>query len=97
MKKDGVANLYKNVFGLEIEKNLNKIVKAVILDFKDKEIIVKNDNFGTRRKYLDFINGRKEAGLNPLQIVFAGIQCEAAVNSKFIGSDEKIHSFSELI
>lgn len=73
MKADKTTKLYKKVFDItENHFMVNRTVKAVIINFGDDrgDIIVKNDNFGTRRKYADFTNGKKEAGLHPLQIVF---------------------------
>lgn len=98
-KRDITTAIYDSVFGIkENHTNVNKIVKAVIINFGDErgDIIVNNDNFGTRRKYADFTEGKKRAGLHPLQIVFSGIDCEAVCGGRFIGPDEKIHSFSEI-
>ena len=83
MKKESTTRLYKDVFDIdEVHTNVNNFIKAVIVNFGDErgDIIVKNDNFGTRRKYADFTNGKKEAGLNPLQIVFSGLDIEVNLN-----------------
>lgn len=63
MKKDVTTQIYKDIFNIdENHNNINKIVKAVIINFGDErgDIIVKNDNFGTRRKYACFTEGGKE-------------------------------------
>ena len=44
------------------------------MEIQQGDIIVKNDNFGTRRKYADFTEGKKKANLHPLQIVFSGLE-----------------------
>lgn len=96
MKKELTTKIYKNVFGVEENhKNVNKFVKAVIINFGDSrgDIIVKNDNFGTRRKYADFTNGKKEAGLHPLQIVFAGLDIERTTHERYINENDEICYF----
>lgn len=96
MKKELTTKIYKNVFGVEENhKNVNKFVKAVIINFGDSrgDIIVKNDNFGTRRKYADFTNGKKEAGLHPLQIVFAGLDIERKTHERYINENDEICYF----
>ena len=96
MKQELSSRIYKNVFDYEIdEKNVNKIVKAVIINFCDErgDIIVKNDNFGTRRKHADFTNGKKEAGLHPLQIVFTGFECMRAFHERYINAKDEVCEF----
>lgn len=65
---DKTTKLYKALGHEENHKNVNKTVKAVIINFGDDrgDIIVENDNFGTRRKYADFTKGKEKAGLHPL-------------------------------
>lgn len=100
MKKELTTRLYKDVFDIdEVHKNVNKFIKAVIVNFGDErgDIIVKNDNFGTRRKYADFTNGKKEAGLNSLQIVFSGLDIEVNFeNSRYINKNDEVCYFKDL-
>lgn len=96
MKADITTEIYKNVFGVEEDHfNVNREVRAVLVNFGDErgDIIVKNDNFGTHGKYADFTNGKKEAGLHPLQIVFSGIDVAKIFHERYIGRDGKIHTF----
>ena len=96
MKKDITTKIYKDVFGVtENHGNINKIVKAVIVNFGDDrgDIIVTNDNYGTRRKYADFTEGKKAAGLHPLQIVFSGIDAARLLHDRYIGADDQEHTF----
>ncbi len=94
MKKELTTKIYKNVFGVEENhQNVNKFVKAVIVNFGKGDIIVKNDNFGTRRKYADFTNGKKEAGLHPLQIVFTGLEVAKATHERYINAKNEICYF----
>lgn len=96
MKKDITTNIYKKAFGIdEDHKNINKYVKAVIINFGDErgDIIVKNDNFGTRRKYADFTNGKKEAGLHPLTIVFSGLDIAEMCHDRYIDKNDNICTF----
>lgn len=98
MKADLTTKIYKKVFGVtEDHFMVNKVVKAVIINFGDErgDIIVENDNFGTRRKYADFTNGKKKAGLHPAQIVFSGIRMAVALEERYIGADDKVHTFGE--
>lgn len=93
---DITQKIYKEVFGIEIEEaNVNKIVKAVIVNFGDErgDIIVKNDNFGTKKKHSDFTQGKKDAGLNPLQIVFAGFETEHKTGGRYINAFDEICEF----
>ena len=100
MKKELNTRLYKDVFDIdEVHTNVNNFIKAVIVNFGDErgDIIVKNDNFGTRRKYADFTNGKKEAGLNPLQIVFSGLDIEVNFeNSRYINKNDEVCYFKDL-
>ncbi|MFR0926920.1 MAG: hypothetical protein ACLSGD_07785 [Ruminococcus sp.] len=96
MKKELTTKIYKNVFDVEENhKNVNKFVKAVVINFGDSrgDIIVKNDNFGTRRKYADFTNGKKEAGLHPLQIVFTGLEIARITHERYINEKNEICYF----
>lgn len=70
-------------------------MKAVVINFGDSrgDIIVKNDNFGTRRKYADFTNGKKEAGLHPLQIVFTGLEIARITHERYINEKNEICYF----
>lgn len=100
MKADKTTKIYKKVFGFtENHFEVNRNVKAVIVNFGDDrgDIIVKNDNFDTGRKYADFTNGKKEAGLHPLQIVFSGLEAAIILNNRYIGADDKIHIFGECL
>lgn len=94
--KDIVANIYKNVFDSDIaQENINSYVKAVIINFGDErgDIIVENDNFGTNERYADFTEGRKKAGLHPMQIVFTGLEIAHVLGDRYIGADDQIHKF----
>ncbi len=96
MKKELTTKIYKEVFGIdENHANINKYVKAVIINFGDErgDIIVENDNFGTRRKYADFTNGKKKAGLHPMQIVFCGVEMAKICNERYIDKNGKICEF----
>lgn len=96
MKKELTTKIYEDVFGIdENHFNINKEVRAVIINFGDDhgDIIVENDNFGTRRKYADFTNGKKKAGLHPMQIVFAGIETAKMFHERHIGKDGEVHTF----
>lgn len=95
-KMDLTTEIYANFFGIkENHTNVNRYVKAVIVNFGDErgDIVVTNDNFGTRRKYADFTNGKKAAGLSAMQIVFSGIEFAKACNDRYIGADDQIHYF----
>ena len=99
MKKEMTTTIYKNVFNVnENHNNVNKLVKAVIINFNDERgnIIVSNDNFGTRRKYADFTNGKKAVGLHPLQIVFTGLDIEIIGDTKYIDPNNQIKYFKDL-
>lgn len=96
MKRDITTKIYDEVFGIqENHDKVNKYVKAVIINFGDErgDIIVENDNFGTRRKYADFTEGKKRAGLHPMQIVFAGIDFARMQKDRYIGADGQVHTF----
>lgn len=98
MKADLTTKVYKKVFGhTENHFMVNKIVKAVIINFGDErgDIIVENDNFRARRKYADFTEGKKKANLHPGQIVFTGIEDACMFHERYIGADDKIHTFGE--
>ena len=96
MKRDITTTIYDTIFNAKENHNkVNRYVKAVIVNFGDErgDIIVTNDNFGTRRKYADFTEGKKAAGLNPLQIVFSGIEFAQLMHDRYIGADDQVHTF----
>lgn len=96
MKKELTTRIYKDVFGAdENHENINKYVRAVIVNFGDDrgDIVVENDNFGTRRKYADFTNGKKKAGIHPMQIVFCGIDIAKISHDKYVDKDGNIRQF----
>lgn len=95
MKIDKTTKLYMKLGINENHTNVNKIVKAVIINFGDNrgDIIVTNDNFGTRRKYADFTNGKRLAGLHPMQIVFSGLETAKLFHERYVGADNQIHTF----
>lgn len=96
MSKDITTTIYKDVFNVEEDhRGVNKHVKAVIINFGDErgDIMVKNDNFGTKKKYADFTNGKKEAGLNPLQIVFSGIDVAKITHERYVNEKDEICYF----
>ena len=96
MRKELTTKAYDKVFGIkENHENVNKFVKAVIINFGDErgDIIVENDNFGTRRKYADFTNGKKKAGLHPMQIVFSGIEVAKMFHEKYMNADGVVCEF----
>ena len=97
MKADKTTVFYKDHGFSENHFMINKAVKAVIVNFGDErgDIIVENDNFGTRRKYADFTEGKKKAGLDPMQIVFGGLEIAVACHDRYIGTDDKVHIFGE--
>lgn len=95
-KRELTTEIYDKIFGIkENHGRINKYVKAVIINFGDErgDIIVENDNFGTRRKYADFTEGKKKAGLHPMQIVFSGIEDARLFHQKFIDKDGKVCEF----
>ncbi len=97
MKKEIATKIYSDVFDKKIDegKNINSWLKAVIVNFGDErgDILVKNDNFGTRRKYADFTNGKREAGLHPMQIVFAGIDVERMFGGRYVNKNDEVCFF----
>lgn len=93
---DVTTKLNKKVFNYEEDHtNVNSYLKAVIINFGDErgDIIVKNDNFGTNEKYANFTEGKKEAGLSPMQIVFSGVDFAKVCHERYIGADDQIHEF----
>ena len=95
MKCDVSTKIYR-AWGKVIDQaNVNKYVKAVIINFGDErgDIIVENDNFGTRRKYADFTNGKKKAGLNLLQIVFSDIDIARACSDRYVNKNNEVCYF----
>lgn len=96
MKRELTTTIYKKVFGYdEDHQNVNKLIKAVIINFGDErgDIIVENDNFGTRRKYADFTEGKKKAGLHPMTIVFSGIETAKIFHERYIDKNGNIQTF----
>lgn len=96
MKKELTTKIYEDVFGIdENHFDVNKEVRAVIINFGDdrRDIIVENDNFGTCHKYADFTNGKKKAGLHPMQIVFSGLEMAKLCHERYIGKDGEVHTF----
>lgn len=73
--------------------DFNKEVKAVVVGFRDREVIVENDNFGTRRRYPSFEKGKEKADLHPSQIVWAGLTLAAIVGDTYINKDGKRKKF----
>lgn len=95
-KKELTTEIYKKVFGIDEDHgDVNKFMKAIIINFGDErgDIVVENDNFGTRRKYADFTEGKKKAGLHPMQIVFSGIEAEKIFHTRYINQDDEICEF----
>ena len=96
MKRDITTTINHKAFcHKEDHANVNRFVKAVIINFGDErgDIVVSNDNYGTRRKYADFTNGKAAAGLHPLQIVFSGVKVAHIMHDRYIGSDDLEHTF----
>ena len=96
MKKEMTTRVYKKVFEVEENhENVNQFVKAVIVNFGDErgDIIVENDNFSTRRKYADFTEGKKKAGLHPMQIVFSGLEMARICGERYINQNGEICEF----
>lgn len=96
MKIDVTTEIYRKCFGIkEDHGNVNKWLKAVIINFGDArgDIVVENDNFGTRRKYACFTEGKKKAGLHPLQIVFSGLDLVVKGKDKYINAQGEVQYF----
>ena len=96
MKKEMTTRVYKYIFiAEENHKNVNEFVKAVVVNFGDDrgDIIVENDNFGTRRKYADFTEGKKKVGLHPMQIVFSGLEMAKICGERYINQNGEICAF----
>ena len=96
MKKDLTTKIYQEAFGIdENHENVNKFMKAVIINFGDDrgDIIVENDNFGTDEKYADFTEGKRKAGLHPMQIVFSGIETAKICHDRYIDAGGNIKTF----
>ena len=55
--------------------------------------IVENGNFGTRRKYADFTEGKKKAGLHPMQIVFTSIELAQLMHDRYIDGNDQVRTF----
>lgn len=95
---DNVTRMYREIGFMENHKNVNKFVKAVVINFGDErgDIFVENSNFGTDEEFADFTDGRKKSGLHPGQVVFSGIDVATAMKDRYIGPDDKIHTFGEV-
>lgn len=95
MKCDVSTKIYRAWCKVIDQPNVNKYIKAVIINFGDErgDIIVENDNFGTRRKYADFTNGKKKAGLHPMQIVFSGADVARACGDRYVNKNNEICCF----
>ena len=95
MKADLTTKLYKSVGINENHRNVNKFLKAIIINFGDErgDIIVENDNFGTRRKYADFTEGKRKAGLHPMQIVFTGVDAARIFHDRYIDANGNVQTF----
>ena len=95
MKCDVSTKVY-HAWGVSVNHaNVNKYVKAVIINFGDErgDIIIENDNFGTRRKYADFTNGKKKAGLHPMQIVFTDINMARVSGDRYVNKNDEVCYF----
>nr|WP_314638515.1 hypothetical protein [uncultured Olsenella sp.] len=95
MKADITTKIYKYAGIPEDHGDVNRFCKAVIINFGDErgDIVVANDNFGTRRKYADFTCGKAAAGLHPAQIVFSGLDMAHTCHDRYIGADGEEHEF----
>ena len=96
MKADLTTKIYRNIFKIEENHgNVNSFMKAVIVNFGDErgDIVVTNDNFGTRRKYACFIEGKRAAGLHPMQIVFSGVDFAKIEHLRYIDKNDKVCMF----
>lgn len=95
MKADLTTKLYKSVGINENHENVNTFLRAAILNFGDErgDIIVENDNFGTRRKCADFTEGKRKAGLHPMQIVFAGVDAARIFHDRYIDANGNVQTF----
>lgn len=98
MKKDISSKIIDKMANQPVfadEASLNKEVKAVIINFGNSrgDIIVENDNFGTRRKYMSFENGKIKAGLHPLQIVWAGLESAQICHDRYVDKNGEVKQF----
>lgn len=92
-KIDMATKIYKDVFNHEIDDaSVNEHVKAVVINFGDErgDIIVTNDNFGTRRKHADFTKGKEAVGLHPMQIVWPGWDVGKISHIKYINEHNEL-------
>lgn len=95
-KRDLTTKIYDETFNIkENHEDVNKYMKAIIINFNDErgDIVVDNDNFGTRRKFADFTEGKKKAGLDPMQIVFTGVDSAKVLHQKFIDKNGNVCTF----
>lgn len=95
MKTEPVIKMYTNLFDDKHNVKINKLIKAVIINLDGKDYTVTNDNFNTRRKYPDFTEGKKAAGLHKHQIVFLGIELARVTNDRFIDNNDQLHHFKD--
>lgn len=96
MKKEITTTINAKAFGVKEEHgNVNKFCKAVIINFGDDrgDIVVENDNFGTRRKYADFTIGKRKAGLDPMQIVFTGLDMARICRDRYVDKNGNTQTF----
>ena len=96
MKKEITTKIMDKAFDVkENHVNVNRFVKAVIINFGDGrgDIVVENDNFGTRRKYADFTEGKKKVGLHPMQILFSGLEMARMFGERYINQNGEICAF----
>lgn len=95
-RMDLTTKIYRDVFNVEEDhKNVNKFLKAMVINFGDErgDIIVENDNFGTRRKYACFAEGKRKAGLHPMEIVFSGLEVARICHERYIDKNGIMQTF----
>lgn len=102
MGKDFMTDFYEKAFDIDIDcKGFNDIVRGLVVELYDADgnmntYLVDNDNFGTDEEGMCFNDGRRKAGLPPMQVVFWGIEEAIENDRKFIDADNNIRSFREL-
>lgn len=79
-------------------QNINKWLKAVIINFGDDrgDITIRNSNFNTSKKHPDFTLGKEEAHLSPYQIVFSTLDLERSLNGRYVNEKDEIKYFCEI-
>ena len=95
-KADMTTKIYHDILGVkEDHENVNEYMRAIIINFDDDrgDILVYNDNFGTNEKYADFTEGKKKAGLHPMQIVFSGVDVARVTHQQYINQDGELCRF----